>query len=323
MKLPKLYCILLIMAGMLMNTVNALNTQGENLSAVMTVVADGVTVQRVGTDMEFALRVGAVMPLGAGDIVHTGDNGRVIIAFTDESRLFIFPQSTYELRDFSQSDSGERYVDSFVDGIAIQQFGDDVSAWNYRLETDALTVTRPSELFAVWAVAGRFEAAISAEGELTIQASPEGDPISMSSAQGVAVTYSETPFTLVPPYHAAQLLSLAIDCQGIIATNGSEGLRLRIGPALDYLVVRVLQDDEQVLVAGQTANELWLSIPYQTGFGWLFADLVETDPSCEMLPVYPDLVGNVNEQIMDVTEAELDFLIPFYGEPADNRIFYR
>lgn len=309
------------MLWMLTCTLFNLQAQSGDLSAAMTVLAEGVTLQRAGTDATFALRVGAVMPVGTGDIIDTGENGRVIIAFSDANQLYLLPQTHYELHDYSALDNGQLHIDGTLSGVAIQQVMDDPALLDYRLETSALTVTQPSNLFAVWALEGRFEAAVSAQGELHIQSALDATDIVMESAQGAAVNYSDEAFTLVPPYHVAQLQALAIDCPGTVSTNGSEGLRLRFGPALDYLVVRVLQDNEQVLVVGTTENGLWLSVPYQTGFGWLYADLVTWD--CEGLPRYPDLVGNENEQIHDVTEPELEFLVPFYGDPQSNRVFYR
>ncbi len=126
------YILRLVLLWMLTGTLFNLQAQSGDLSAAMTVVAEGVTLQRAGTDAIFALRVGAVMPIGTGDIIGTGDNGRVIIAFSDANRLYLLPQTRYELHDFSALDNGQQHIDGTLSGVAIQQVTDDPTLLDYR-----------------------------------------------------------------------------------------------------------------------------------------------------------------------------------------------
>lgn len=303
------------------NTQAADTTNTDERSAVVNVIASEVFVQRADAINELPLRTGAVAPLGAGDRLRTGENGRALITFDDANPLYLLPETTYTLEHFRMGDEGI-HVSGFLEGIAIQAFDESLAdAWTYRLHTDVLTVAQPSALFAVWAVADRLEAVISAEGTLLAEAANMDDQIAIDPANGIFPTASNDVIALNAPYHASQLLALAIGCRGTVFTGGSEGLRTRRGAALDYPIVDVLQDGQGAWIVGITENELWYRIPYQTGFGWLFRDFVQAD--CSGLPRFPNLVGEANEIISGVTALELDFLEPFYGLPAGNTIFYR
>lgn len=299
--------------------VSGVQAQSGSLSAVVNVIADGVFLQRAGTVLELPLNVGSVAPLGAGDRIRTADNGRVLITFPEANRLLLLPDSAYTLDDFTRLAGGQFHLEADLKGIAIQQFTDNPADWQYTLNTAAFKVTAPSQHFAVWAVANRLEAAISAQGTLGIQTA--ADTLSIPPNAGIYPPYSNEAISLTAPFHASQLLSLSINCQGIVSTGGSEGLRLRAGAALDYQVLNALRDREAVYIVGTTENTLWYRIPYQTGFGWLYSSLVEAD--CQRLPQFPNLAGEANEQIKQITEPEIELLMPFYGTPRTNPVFYR
>lgn len=299
-----------------------LSAQSTELSATVIVISEPVLIQRSGTEMQLPLRAGSVAPFGAGDEVRTGENGRLILLFPDTNRLYLLPNTRYELQEFTSLDTGIFRVNGYLlQGIAIQQFQEDPRRWQYRLETSALTVIEPSKLFAIWAVKDRLEAAISVDGELLVQKPGQAEAISIRPAAGLFATLSDEAQSLLPPYHAAQLLALSLNCQGVVSTGGGEGLRLRRGAALDYPIVDVLQDGQNVLITGITQNGLWYRIPFQTGFGWIYSSLVRAN--CPDLPRFPNLVGESNEQIDRVTPVELEFLEPFYGLPRTNPVFYQ
>lgn len=298
------------------------SAQSIELSAVVMVISEPVLIQRAGTETDLPLREGSIAPIGAGDQVRTGVNGRLILLFPDTNPLYLLPSTHYELQEFTSSDSGFFRVSGYLhEGIAIQQFHEDPQHWQYRLQSSALTVLKPSSHFAVWAVTGRLEAAISVAGELLVQKPDQSDEISIASEAGLFATLSNESQPLVPPYHAAQLLALSLNCRGVVSTGGGEGLRLRRGAALDYQIVDLLQDGQNVLITGITENGLWYRIPFQTGFGWIYSSLVRAN--CPALPRFPNLVGESNEQIDRVTPIELEFLEPYYGLPRTNPVFYQ
>lgn len=298
------------------------SAQFTELSAVVMVISEPVLIQRAGTETELPLREGSIAPVGAGDQVRTDENGRLILLFPNTNRLYLLPNTQYELREFISPDSGFFRVNGYLhEGIAIQQFQEDPQRWQYRLETSALTVIEPSSLFAVWAVTDRLEAVISADGEIFVQKPDQGDLIRVPSTAGLFATLSNESQPLLPPYHAAQLLALSLNCRGVVSTGGGEGLRLRRGAALDYQIVDLLQDGQNVFITGITENGLWYRIPFQTGFGWIYSSLVRAN--CPALPRFANLVGESNEQIDGVTPVELEFLEPFYSLPRTNPVFYQ
>ena len=294
----------------------------QQLSAVVTVITEGVYVQRGGTAREFPLSEGSIFPLGINDHIRTDDNGRIFISFFDDNQLYMLPESTFVLHEFSTQSDETITLTGELNGIAIGQFIDNSALGAFNLITDGLTVTQPSALFAVWAVDdSQLQAAISAEGDLGVEKSDQGDVLNIPSESGILTYFDIDAVMLNPPFHPAQLLVRGIDCMGIVATGSNEGLRLRSGAALDYSVVDVFQERQEVSIVGTTENGLWYRVPFLTGFAWSFSNLIIAD--CEGLPRLPNLVRERNESIEEITDAELTLLTPFYGLPNDNPIFYQ
>lgn len=293
------------------------------LAATVTVTADGVQVVRANTTRPLPLRAGAIAPLGAGDQVLTDADGRALVRFGEDSTLLLLPDSRYTVLVYGAGEGGEQVLDAALSGIAIQRVASPAQ-WQYQLQTDGLTVTQPSALFAVWALPDRFEGVVSASGDVTMTPT-EAAPIEVLAGQGWLLGYDAPPTPLQAPYlHPVPVLIDALACVGTVSTGGSDGLRLRRGAALDYPIVGVLRDGQQVGIAGVTENGLWYRIQYQTGFGWLFSDLVTTDdPDCARLPVSPNLIGESNETVGRLTEDERGLVEPFYGTPRQNGVFYR
>jgi hypothetical protein len=303
--------------------VMGLGAQTTALSAAVTVLGDGVTLLRAGAVNPLSLRVGSTAPLGAGDQLTTGVDGRVLITFPEADGLYLLPDSRYMLTAFNRLD-GERFqLEAELHGIAVQTFTSDPVDWDYALITPALTVTRPSEHFIVWAIPDRFETVISAMGVATVQTETRPEGVDVPAQSGVMPMYNPEAIPLEAPYHAVELLALAINCVGTVETGGSDGLRLRRGAALDYQVVGILYDDQAAHVVGITQNGRWYRIPYLTGFGWIYRELVVTTRDCTDLPVSPSLVGEANETVFSASELEIELLSPFYGPPRDNPLFYR
>ena len=120
----------------------------QQLSAVVTIIAEGVYVQRGGTAREFPLSEGAVFPIGTDDQIRTDENGRVFITFSDDNQLYVLPESTFTLREFSAQSDQSITLTGELNGIAIGQFIDDSAIETFNLTADGLTVTQPSALFA-------------------------------------------------------------------------------------------------------------------------------------------------------------------------------
>jgi len=297
---------------------NLISAQSNELAATVTIIADDVWFIRANTESEFLLAPGAIAPFGIGDTIVTGENGRALILPDENSQILLLPNSRYTIQQFTQTASEIALFQGQLDGIAVHRISETASL-EYELETNDFVVNSTEGHFAVWSIDNRLNAVTTASGEVAVQINNSIQTV--SSNQGFATPYSEESISLESPLHASQVVGLAINCQGIVNTNGSEGLRLRAGAALDYIVVDLLQDGQTVDIVGTTNNSLWYRIPFQTGFGWIYSSLIDAD--CDNLEQFPDLVGEDPEQIQSVTETELELLEPFFGIPVNNSVFYR
>ena len=297
---------------------NLISAQSNELSARLAIIADDVWFIRANTESEFPLSPGALAPFGIGDTIVTGENGRALIVPDENSQILLLPNSSYTIQEFTQADSAIVFFQGQLDGIAVHRIRE-TSSLNYELETHNFILNATEGHFTVWSIDAGLNAVTTASGEVTVQIDNRVQTV--SSNQGLATPYSEESISLEAPLHASQVVGLAVNCEGIVNTNGSEGLRLRAGAALDYIVVDVLEDGQAVEIVGTTDNALWYRIPFQTGFGWIYSSLIDAD--CEALEQFPDLVGEYPEQIQSVTETELELLEPFFGIPLTNSVFYR
>lgn len=307
-------CWLVLMVG-------TISAQPVKQAAIIRVIGQEIFFQRQNTTVEHPLRASAVALLGVGDRIRTGENGRVLISLQDQYAVLLLPNSEYTLLDFEYDDLGVMRVDARLSGIAIHNFEDSAQTLDYRLEAETFDVGASVGDFAVWSVPNLgLQAVTNALGEVDIY--PEDDiHVTIGSGMGFAVSYSTEPVPLTLPLHASQLVAQSVKCDGIVNINTTEGLRLRAGAALDFLVVDALEDKQHVSITGTTENGLWYRIPFQTGFGWIYSSLIIAD--CEDLRRFPNLFGEAPERVRTVTPTELEMLTPFYGTPETNNVFYR
>lgn len=305
--------LLIIPAGMIF-------AQGGQLSAAVTILSEELHFQRVDTDAELRLPAGASAPFGIGDRIRTGDNGRALVTINDDDQLLLLPNSELEVRLFERDDEGNVRFEAFLSGIAVHRLTSVASSTSFQLSTELFTITEAENQFAVWAVEGGLQAVTSFDGEITFTLN-DGESYTVPPESGFAFLYSNEAVELRFPLHASQVVAKSVDCPGIVSTNGSEGLRLRAGAALDYQVVDILQDGQQVTIVGTTENGKWYRIPFQTGFGWIFSSLIEAN--CDGLQTFPDLIGEEPESLSGATEQEVELLEAFYGTPQTNTTFYR
>lgn len=305
----------------LMLGVSALSAETAELAAIIRVIGQDITFQRVNTQTELPLRAGSVSLFGIGDQIRTGENGRVLITLQEGYEILLLPNSEYAILDFALDEAGVVRFNARLSGIAIHNFMESADLLHYYLLGETFEITAATGDFAVWSVPNLgLQAVTNASGVVDINLEG-GIQAAVTGGMGYAVSYSTEPILLAMPLHASQLVAQSVNCEGIVNTNSTEGLRLRIGAALDFLVVDSLEDNQVVSIAGTTENGLWYRIPFQTGFGWIYSSLIKAD--CEGLRRFPNLYGEAPEHIRGATPNELAMLSPFYGNPVTNRVFYR
>ena len=290
------------------------------LAVVIHVIGVDANFQRANTQIELPLAVGASAPSGKNDRIRTQDNGRVLITIGDEFRILLLPNSEFYILDAKLNEDHTMYFSASLQGVAVHDLPRSTTTLEYELTTQAFQISNAEGHFAVWAVPEGLNAVTNSTGQISLTLN-DNTQETVLAGMGYAVPYSSTSIALESPLHASQVVAHSIGCDGIVETNGSLGLRLRAGAALDYIVVDILQDGQQVQIVGITQNQLWYRIPFQTGFGWIYSSLISAN--CEGLQEFPNLIGELPENIQGVTNVELELLEPFYGTPTINQVFYR
>ncbi|GAB5493005.1 MAG: hypothetical protein Phog2KO_32200 [Phototrophicaceae bacterium] len=296
-----------------------LSAQSEKLSTVIEVIGDDISFQRANTSLVFELSEGSSAPFGIGDIISTGQNGRVLITVNEDAQLLVLPNSEYEITDFSRDDTGQISLEARQEGIVLHDFNASVDNFTYQLDATTFSVSQAEGRFVVWSIPTGLQAVTVANGDLIV--AKDEEEYHLTENTGFAVEGFDIIVELDMPLHASQVVGLSINCQGTVDTGGTDGLRLRAGAALDYQVVDVLQDEQSVPIVGTTENGQWYRIPFQTGFGWIFSSFIEG--TCLNLPEFMNLIDESPERIDDATAIEIELLEPFYGTPQNNSVFYR
>ncbi|MDX2162583.1 MAG: hypothetical protein SF162_14765 [bacterium] len=109
-------------------------------------------------------------------------------------------------------------------------------------------------------------------------------------------------------------------CPGVVAGRGERSLNVRIGPSRAYDVLGNVPTDLPVfLMAVSPAGERF-RIQFLNGFGWILADGVAH--TCTHLPELPYSAVETIVRIIRPQPDEIELLRPYYGDPADDPIFY-
>ncbi|MGB7341378.1 MAG: SH3 domain-containing protein, partial [Phototrophicaceae bacterium] len=294
--------------------------QADNFAASAQIIGESIIFIRDNAQNELTLPAGAVTALGIDDRIRTGANGRVLITFSTDNVILLLPNSEFHLTDFSQ-DEGQLAISAILNGIAVHQFLSATDPFTYQLDSaqDTLTVTTNNQQpqhFATWSIENGLQAVTVARGAIDLFVSEQNNPIQLTDNTGFAVSYSDAPISIEMPLHPAGIIRESTLCRGTISTSDARGLRVRGGAALDYVIVDVRFNGDPVSITGTTENGLWYRVPFQTGFGWMFSNLIATDCLISDIPIYPNLVREDPESITNISEQELVIVQPFYGTPS-------
>lgn len=312
------YTFLLITLILSISTV--LTQAQTDLALTLTVLNEDVAFIRANTSREFNLPTGAITPFGTGDTIRTGDNGRALIQLDEQTQILLLPDTAFTVQSLLRGDAGLITFEATLEGIALHDFDNDQLAYQLQADTHQILFDTEMAQFGVWARSEDDTAVIVQTGQVT--STSNGNTLSLENQEGIISSQFDTPILLDSVYlHPVQIVAEQALCEGVVATNGGAGLRLRAGAALDYIVVGLLNDGDVVSIVGTTENSLWYRIPDGTSYGWIFSNLVEAE--CDALPEFANLTPERPERVLDVTPLELTFLQPYYGLPQDNIGFYR
>src|SRR5512142_831836 len=99
------------------------------------------------------------------------------------------------------------------------------------------------------------------------------------------VTPSPTPDIFIPSRTPTATLLPLPKGGGRVAI---EAVVVRLGPSMDWARLGGLPYGEEVHPIGRSIDAIWVVIPWNSGLGWILADVIEWDPSLDLqaLPVY-------------------------------------
>lgn len=292
----------------------------EDYAATLTVTHPGVTLQRANTQDGLPLPMDAVAPLGPGDRVQTDDAGRALISFWEGMQTLLLPDSTYQFDALESQDGALTHLGGTLSGIAVHRVASDAQPALYRVEMQNAVIVKPARWFATWAEPGEPFSMTVAEGDADMVIA--GRTISLSRGQGVfGTTSTSEAVTFDPPWNAARLQGLLEGCPGVVDTITDVALRVRIGPGTGYVAMGGFDEAQSVQLMGINESEGWYRIQFLSGFGWMLKYAIET--TCDTLPVLPDNTLETPRFIVDASEQEIEFLLPFFGSTIINDWFYQ
>lgn len=286
----------------------------------LTIAYDGVQVRRANTDAWLTLPRGAVMPIGTGDAVRTDATGRAMLAPVDDSgALLLLPNAQLTV------------TGATVDGFTLTMDGGelvlrtDAPLMPYTLHTADLTVMIDEAAHVLVSRTTTAGYALNAEGMTTVLL-PDDDAQALPE-QRAAYQFDDglqgITSDLTAPITPAQVEGRLLGCAGQITTASGENLNARTGPGTLNLQLGQFPNIADVQVMGLIESGTWYRVQFRGGFGWverLAATLGDTD--C-VLPSLPDSAYDLPNRVFNIGEDELALLLPFYGTPDADPIFYR
>lgn len=306
---------LILLGGLMINSVQAYQPAQDASAATLTIIRAGVSVRRVGTEAWLPLRAGAVMPLGEGDQVRTGVEGRVWVEFWTGAAMLLLPYSTYEqgLLIVAEADAGNQLTGRLA-GTAIHRF--DAPPTTYRLELDDGVISQPARQFATWSRSAGPDVVTVYEGVVTL----ETNETRLEIPESHGWYAGEPPVLLEEPLNSAALIARYEGCEGIVRID-LRALNVREGPGQGYILIGYFADGDSLSVMAINQSNGWYRVRLNSHFGWVEALAVRA--VCGGLPRLADTTREPFVQAPGTTEAEREWLRPYFGQPSDDPWFYR
>lgn len=310
----------LIIMGLLLCPVLPVSAATDTHAAVLTILHEGVTLQRADTEAWLPLAAGSVAPFGSGDHLQTGETGRALLTFWDGSQTLILPRSTYHLAELVIANNTGVRLSAHLTGTAVHRLHTPSPALDYRLTLPGLTVMQPANWFATWGNADGSGTVTVAEGTAEISL---GDQV-LALAAGQGLTSDAATHTLIEydaPWNEARLQGVINGCPGTVHTTNGVELRVRVGPGVGYVVQGAYDYEQPVQLMGVNESGGWYRVQFLSGFGWMQKLGVET--ACTDLPILADGTIETPLYIIDASEDEIDWFRMFFDFPVKNMWFYQ
>jgi len=287
--------------------------QSTDRAITLQVMFSGVEFQRAGTQVWLQLPVGAVSPMGPGDRIRTGENGRVRLSAATRADVLVMPSSDYRLIAYDGT-TWQAEMTGFVVHRVLP------SLEVFDLQAEDMAISTSSGVFATWTTDPDTPTIAVASGTAMVAA--DNTSIDIAAGEGFRPGYQQLAVMFeAQPYNEARLIALVSGCLGVVDTVQDDDLLVRNGTHFDALSMGALPDGSPVDLLGVSDSGLRFRVQYLSDFGWVESLAVETN--CDDLPVYPTPYREFFRTVTNATPSELELLTPFYGPPLDDPWFYR
>ncbi|MBN8618313.1 MAG: hypothetical protein J0L63_05375 [Anaerolineae bacterium] len=296
--------------------------QESAYAASVEIVYEGVELRRAGTEAWLSLPVGAQAPLGEGDTLRTNSRGRALIRVDVRASSLLLSSSEYHVNTL-RLDGDQRLVleAELRDGRSVHRLELAQTVAMYRVILPRFSVEAAAGFFALDGDAlGTNYVAVNG-GDVSVTAGAE--VIALAAGQGLRVGERAGQATALRSPMRFSLLDVQPDtCRGIVKATipGEESVQVRVGPGEGYISLGLIPNDTSIPLLGLTADGYRYLTPFLSGYGWVVSNGV-IPPNCDQLPVVEGSIQFV-DSIVNVTPIELEYLLPFFGLPADDRWFY-
>lgn len=304
---------------------------GEPLAALLEVRYADVELRRAETDEWLPVSPGAIMPIGAGDVLRTGEIGRALVT-VGGAQVLVLPSTEWR-------------IDVLTDGLVIRSFlvrgeivvqaaANTFTALNVNM---GYTVAALSE-FPVerhqplhWLVKSQ-QGQSQARAFLLVddgQGGLVGDTAFAAIFAKDAITAGSGPGNVdllssrENPFNPAQIEGDLFGCPGTVRTEDGRDLNARAAPSTDSPRFGTIPDRARVPVMGINESGGWYRVQYKSGFGWVQRLAVMLPDADCTIPALPDDSFDVPTRIINPDEREVALLKPFYGTPSDDPFFYQ
>ncbi len=284
-------------------------------AALLIVFYPGVEFRRANTETWLPIAEGAMMPFGAEDSIKTNGSGRALVLFGDDAKTLLLPLTQFMLRRYETT-----AIQAETMGRSIYFLPDTTDIQTFEVLTPRATIMLSSGHFAVEADSADTTRIITAEGTAVAQSNDDSVPIPAGYGLRIHTEFTN-PTLLDTPAHFARLDATLDGCAGRVDAVGKEALNVRIGPSLDYEPIGILETGSTVMLMATSPKQDRYRIQYLSGFGWILASGVQTD--CQNLPVLPYNTFELVQGITQPRSEELGLLLPFFGAPEEDVLFYR
>lgn len=288
------------------------------------VISSGVQIQRGGTDTWFDLRAGAMMPVGAGDHIRTGENGRAFLRFAEVGISLVLPSTRVQIISFEVNATDRYQIELIAEGATLHRMAGSAIT-DYRLGAGAWEIEQPADVFGVWLVDDERVTVITAVGDLILR-DTTGESITLIEGAGYHqdTRHDSGAISLTPDgqiRHEAALIAQGIDCHATIQTDDGRNLTVRDAPTIQTGIIGFLPDGDTVQLTGVAEDGSRARTRYYSGQGWV--EVLALDGLCDGLPIYPLSFTETYLSVTDITERELELTRHFYGDIRDDPFFYR